>query len=107
MAGGLLDSFVTLLLGKAGREELDRVSEARSAQDVKKRDEKIEKMKAASKAVAANMSPERKALVEEALTVQRQSEQRVFEGMSEADREAMKEDALNQVFGDGGGLKGD
>ncbi len=107
MAGGLIDSFVTLLLGKAGREELDRVSEARSAQDVKKRDEKIKQMKAASDVVAANMSPARKALVEEALTVQRQSEQRVFEGMSEADREAMKEDALNQVFGDGGGLKGD
>lgn len=107
MADSLLHAMLNILLGKAGREELDRVTEARRARDLEDRDENIEKMKEASDAVTAGMSPARKKIVESALSVQRNSEQRVFDGMSDEQKKAMKEDALDQVFGSGGGLKGD
>ena len=107
MADGLLNAFLNILLGKAGREELVRVNEARRAQDLEDREKKIKMMQEASDEVTANMSPARKKIVESAMSVQRNSEQRVFEGMSEEQKEAMREDALDQVFGQGGGLKGD
>lgn len=107
MSDSLLDAFLNVLLGKAGRDELDRVSKVRRELRREDRDQKMEKMKEASETVTANMSPARKALIDSALSVQRSSEQRVFEGMTDEQKDAMKEDALDQVFSGGGGLKGD
>lgn len=107
MTDTLLSAFLNVLLGKAGRDELDRVAETRRALRREDRDQKFEQMKEASENVTANMSPARKALIDSALSVQKSSEQRVFEGISDEQKDAMKEDALDQVFGGGGGLKGD
>ena len=62
MADGLLNAFLNILLGKAGREELVRVNEARRAQDLEDREKKIKMMQEASDEVTANMSPARKRL---------------------------------------------
>ncbi len=107
MSNSVLDAFLHILLGSAGKEELERVKQARREQELEDRDANIEKMKQASEGVTANMSPARQKMIEKAMSVQRNSEQRVFENVSEEQKQAMKEDALDQVFGAGGGLKGD
>jgi hypothetical protein len=106
MAGGLSRALLTLIMGKKGHQELQRVSNARQTRQRDVRDQNIEKMRAASEVALENMSPTRQQLVEMAMKVQRYTEERVFEGVSPERREALREKALDQVFGEGGGLGG-
>lgn len=106
MAGGLSHSLLTLIMGKKGHQELQRVSHARQTRRRDVRDQNIQKMRVASDAALENMSPTRQQLVEMAMKVQRYTEERVFENVSPERREAMREKALDQVFGEGGSLGG-
>jgi hypothetical protein len=101
--------LLSMVLGEHGRTEYQRVKTDKQEAEQQRlrniRDQNIETARAASENATANMSPDRQQLIEMAMKVQRYTEERVFEGVSADRRTAMREDALDQVFGEGGGLK--
>jgi len=105
----ITEYLLNLVMGKRGRSEFLRLKALQQAGEEQRqreiRDQNIATARAASESASANMSPNRQQLVEMAMKVQRYSEERVFEGVSAERRAAMQEDALDQVFGEGGGLK--
>ena len=98
-------------MGKKGRAELRRVKADARTKELQRRreirEQNLDSARAASEIASQNMGPKRQQLIEQAMKVQRRSEIRMFEGMSADQRAAMQEGALDKVFGEDGGLKGD